>query len=172
LEAEGLARRIAQPTIRAREILRLHHETYPVFWEWSQAQLDRAMLYCSLQTVFGWPIRVVAGANPRSLRNFPMQGNGSEMLRLACCLATERGIEVCCPVHDALLILAPLDQLEADIATAREAMREASRLVLKNFELTTGTTTVEYPNRYADKRGAEMWNKVMAILARSTAEAA
>jgi integrase len=38
------------------------------------------------------------------------------MLRLACCLATERGIEVCAPVHDAVLICAPLDRLEAEIA--------------------------------------------------------
>ena len=36
-----------------------------------------------------------------------MQANGAEMLRLACCLATERGIEVCAPVHDAVLICAP-----------------------------------------------------------------
>jgi hypothetical protein len=28
-------------------------------------------------------------------------------LRLACCEATEKGIGVCCPVHDALLIEAP-----------------------------------------------------------------
>ena len=51
-----------------------------------------------------------------SLRNFPMQANGAEMLRLACCLATERGIEVCAPVHDAVLICAPLDRLEDDVA--------------------------------------------------------
>jgi hypothetical protein len=29
-------------------------------------------------------------ANGRSLRNFPMQANGAEMLRLACCLGTEK----------------------------------------------------------------------------------
>src|SRR3954464_13305113 len=57
---------------------------------------------------FGWPLHVGAAFNPRSLANFPMQANGAEMLRLACCLATERGIRVCAPVHDALLIEAPL----------------------------------------------------------------
>ena len=64
-----------------------------------------------MHTVFGWRVHVGPDANPRSLRNFPMQANGAEMLRLACCLATERGIEVCAPVHDALLICAPLDRL-------------------------------------------------------------
>ena len=34
-------------------------------------------------------------------RNFLMQGTGAEMMRIACCLATESGIEICAPVHDA-----------------------------------------------------------------------
>jgi hypothetical protein len=50
-----------------------------------------------------------------------MQANGAEMLRLACCLATERGIEVCAPVHDAILICAPLDRLDDDVAGMRGA---------------------------------------------------
>ena len=73
-----------------------------VFWRWSDAAVDAAMLTGSLHTVFGWHVQVGEDPNPRSLRNFPMQANGAEMLRLACCLATERGIEVCAPVHDAV----------------------------------------------------------------------
>ena len=57
------------------------------------------------------------------------------MLRLACCLATERGIEVCAPVHDAVLIAAPLHRLDEDVAAMCEAMREASSIVLGGFEL-------------------------------------
>ena len=56
-----------------------------------------------------------------------MQANGAEMLRLACCLATERGIEVCAPVHDAILICAPLDRIEADVVAAQAAMGEAAQ---------------------------------------------
>jgi hypothetical protein len=63
-------------------------------------------------TVFGWPLHVEPPVNVRSLRNFPMQANGAEMLRLACSFATERGVRVAAPVHDALLIEAPLDELE------------------------------------------------------------
>ena len=33
--------------------------------------------------------------------NFPMQAGGAEMMRIAAIAATEAGIEVCCPVHDA-----------------------------------------------------------------------
>jgi hypothetical protein len=119
---ESLAHRIGQPTIQARHLLRLHRETYRTYWNWSDAACDFAMTRGYLSTVFGWYIHVGTDSNPRMLRNFPMQANGAEMLRLACCLGTERGIEICAPVHDAVLICAPLDRLEADIASMREAM--------------------------------------------------
>jgi hypothetical protein len=163
--AESLAEQINQPVARGRELLAIHRETYPVFWAWSDAAVDHAMLYGSLQTVFGWRIFVGGETNPRSLRNFPMQGNGAEMLRLACSLATERGVSVCAPVHDALLIEAPLDELDQAVALAQDAMREASALVLGGFELRSDPKVVRYPDRYQDERGREMWNAVQDALA-------
>jgi len=122
------------------------------------------MLSGSLHTVFGWHVHIGERSNPRSLRNFPMQANGAEMLRLACCLATERGIEVCAPVHDAVLICAPLDRIEENIAGMRNAMAEASRAVLGGFELGTDAAMVLYPNRYMDARGQVMWDRVTRLL--------
>jgi hypothetical protein len=93
-----------------------------------------------------------------------MQANGAEMLRLACCLATERGIRVCAPVHDALLIEAPLDDLGAAVATTQEAMAEASSIVLGGFRLRSEAKLIRYPERYQDGRGTHMWNTVWGIL--------
>ena len=168
MEAESLATRIGQPPVVARDLLRAHRETYSRFWQWSDAAVDHAMLYGRLHTVFGWYIHVDENPNPRSLRNFPMQANGAEMLRLACCLATERGIEVCAPVHDAVLICAPLDRLEDDIAGMRTAMAEASKFVLAGFELRTDAKSIRYPDRYQDPRGTEMWNRVVELITRRT----
>ena len=137
MEAQSLALRIGQPPIVARDLLRAHRQTYPRFWQWSDAAIDQAMLHGAIHTVFGWPVHVGDRANSRSLRNFPMQANGAEMLRVACCLATERGVEVCAPVHDAVLICAPIQRLDADIAAMQSAMSEASRDVLAGFEIST-----------------------------------
>jgi DNA polymerase-1 len=167
MEADSLAQRIGQPPIRARELLRLHRETYRVFWRWSDAAVDQAMLTGNLHTVFGWRVQVPAVSNARSLRNFPMQANGAEMLRLACCLGTERGIEICAPVHDAMLICARLDCLEADIGRMQDAMREASQIVLNGFELGTDANVVGHPDRFMDERGAVMWQRVMTLLGRA-----
>jgi DNA polymerase family A len=172
MEERTLAQRIGQPPIVARDLLRAHRETYSKFWTYSDAAVDHAMLHGSLHTTFGWPIHVDENTNPRSLRNFLMQANAAEMLRLSCIFATEHGIEVCCPIHDALLICAPLDRLEADIATARAAMAAASRLVLAGFEIRTDVKTVLHPNRYTDKRGLVMWQRIMALIEQRQAKAA
>jgi DNA polymerase I-like protein with 3'-5' exonuclease and polymerase domains len=164
MEADALAKRIGKPPIVAADLLRAHRETYRAFWRWSDAAVDQAMLTGSLHTVFGWYIHVGAESNPRTLRNFPMQANGAEMLRLACCLATERGVEVCAPVHDAILICAPFDRLDADITAARAAIAEASRAVLSGFELATEVKIVRWPDRYMDPRGAVMWDRVERLL--------
>ena len=164
MEAESLADRIGRPPVVARDLLRAHRETYRKFWPWSDRAVDYAMLTGSLHTVFGWHVHVGEHSNPRSLRNFPMQANGAEMLRLACCLGTERGIEVCAPVHDAVLICAPLDRLEHEIARMRAAMAEASRIVLAGFELQTEAARVRHPDRFRDPRGAAMWDQVTCLI--------
>jgi DNA polymerase-1 len=168
---DALAARIGQPTIMGRELIRRHQETYSVFWCWSDAAVDHATLSGSIGTVFGWRVNTSPNSNPRFFRNFPMQANGAEMLRLACCLATERSIEVCAPVHDAVLIAAPLYRLDEDVAAMREAMREASSLVLAGYELGTDVKVVRHPDRYEDPRGREMWSRVMALIGEAVTEA-
>ena len=46
----------------------------------------------------------------------------------------------------------------------RSYMAEASRIVLAGFELRTDATIVHYPNRYADPRGAVMWDRVLKLV--------
>ena len=162
MEAKSLALRIGQPPVVARDLLRAHREAYRKFWRWSDAVVDQAMLHGAIWTVFGWPLYAGEQPNPRSLRNFPMQGNGAELLRIACCLATERGIEVCAPVHDAVLIAAPLERIEADVAAMQGAMAEASAAVLGGFVL--GTEAKTYPDRYRDPRGEVMWKRVSDLV--------
>ncbi len=166
--AEALAERIQQPVIVAKDLLRKHRQTFQTFWEWSDRNVDYALLHNRLWTVFGWQIQVAGQPNPRSLANFLMQANGAEMLRIACVLMTEAGIRVCAPVHDALLIEAPLEELDERVGQAQELMREASRQVLGGFELTTDADIYCYPERYRDEeRGGKFWDKVMDLLSKT-----
>lgn len=160
---ESLAVRIGKAPIDAAELLRKHKETYRVFWKWSDAIVDVALTRGYIETTFGWRLHIDQKPNHRSIRNFPVQGNGAEILRLACCLVTEAGINVCCPVHDALLIEAPLDELDNTIIRTQELMAEAGRVVLNGFELRTDVDVVRYPGRYMDKRGEKMWTIISKL---------
>jgi DNA polymerase I-like protein with 3'-5' exonuclease and polymerase domains len=169
----GLARRLSLTLAGGRELLQIHKEVFRKFWAWSDAVEMEAFLYDRLETVFGWQVNVPGGfdpktrkpiANPRSLRNFPMQAHGAEMMRLACCLATEAGIRVAAVVHDALLVEAPEEEIEDVADRTMNFMREASEIVLPRFPLRAETNIIRYPDRYTDPRGKDTWEAVGRLL--------
>jgi DNA polymerase-1 len=186
---ETLAFRIGKSTITSRQLIRAHEDRYPKFWRMADSAVACAMQGQAISTVYDWRVRATpeerrGGGGKlyvkwRSLMNYPMQANGAEMMRLACCMAVEAGIEVCAPVHDAFLICAPLDQIDARVEQMKAIMEEASRIVLDGFtikadcpefdgngKLLEFPQIVRYPHRYMIKRGVKMWNTVMEILER------
>ena len=162
---EKLAERINKPRIVARELIRAHQQRYRKFWDMADNAIAIVMDHRPIHTVGGWPLQVCSDPNPNSVLNFPMQANGAEMMRLACSIATERGIEVHAPVHDAILIGSSIENIERDVETMKEIMEGASRAVLGGFNIPVEAKIVRYPDRYMDKRGAVMWERVMRLLA-------
>lgn len=166
LSESGLARRLNISPAHGRELMGLHRETFRTFWRWSDSIQDTAILTGKMRTAFGWRVHVGPETLATSLRNFPMQAHGAEMMRLAACIATEAGLGVCCPVHDAFLIEAEEDVIEADTVRMQAVMREASELILPGFPLRTDAKIVRHPDRYSDGRGRAMWEAVTGILGR------
>jgi DNA polymerase I-like protein with 3'-5' exonuclease and polymerase domains len=162
--AESLALRINQSKAHAQALLNLHRRTYPKFWGWSDSLAEHFALGGTLRTTFGWPLNPHPEPNLRSVRNFPMQAAGAEMLRIACILLADAGIRVCAPVHDAVLIETPTEELEATVQAAQDIMRQASETVLSGFALRSDAGVVSYPHRYMDPRGRKMWEKVAELL--------
>ena len=119
MEAASLAQRIGRPELVARNLLRDHREVFRTFWQWSDAAADRFNLTGQLHTVFGWQLRNGSDKSDRTARNFPMQANGAEMMRIAACLMTEAGIQVCAPVHDAFLVEAAQADIEDVVQAAQ-----------------------------------------------------
>ena len=164
LSAYGLARRLNIAPCDARRLLQQHREVFHVFWQWSDAIEVQGMLGGVLSTVFGWTLHVGPDINPRTLRNFPAQANAAEMMRLACCLAIERGIQVDAVIHDALLVEGSLETIDAVVSETQAAMHEASALVLPGFPLRSDVKIVRYPDRYTDPRGVQMWETIQGLL--------
>ena len=86
------------------------------------------------------------------------------MMRLAATLMTERGVSICCPVHDAFLVEGLADEMEAVVAETRQSMSDASAVVLDGFRLRTEVETVSSPDRYSDERGESMFEWMSQIL--------
>jgi DNA polymerase I-like protein with 3'-5' exonuclease and polymerase domains len=173
LSPYGLSVKLETPLVHAHNLLRAHHEVYPIYWKWSDGMVDRAMLHGSLETAFGWELHVAEAPNARSLRNFMMQGCGADMLRAACVLGTENGVEVSAPVHDAVLITAPTDRIDADMAAMKAHMVEASRGVLNGFKIGVDAKTFRFPDQYSDgERSAYMWETVTTVVAEAEARRA
>lgn len=158
--SETLARLGKISESEARHLISSHKISFPTFWRWSEAVENEAQLKRRLASVFGWQVHVDEGTNPRFVRNFPMQANGAEMLRLACCLVTERGMQVCATLHDAMLIEASDTEILHAVDVVQHAMSEASRIVLEGFALRSAVRLIRHPESLGDARGAAIWTQV------------
>ena len=104
------------------------------------------------------------------MMNFPTQAAAGDVLRLDAVVASECGIIVAAPVHDAFWILAPLEALDATITRMTEIMAEASRLVTGGMPLKVKVeAVVRWPHCLGDVRapnakGQAMWCEVRELV--------
>jgi DNA polymerase I len=161
--AEAMAIRAGITVAEARSLLTLHRHSYRQFWQWADNTIARALFSGEMATKFGWRRRILNNPNVRSIQNWPVQSHGAEMMRAAAIAATEVGLTIAAPIHDAFLLLSPLASLDADIGALRAIMRAAGAATV-GVAVETDVKIIKPPKRYMDERGAEMWAKVMTLL--------
>ena len=166
--ASRLAMNLGVSDMEAKHLLGLHKRTFSRFWRWSDAAFDCISLHGVMRTRYDWRLHLSHTTRAGTVRNFPMQANGAEMMRCASILAGEKGLEVCWPVHDAFLVDAPISHLDDTLVEMSDAMAKASEFVLDGFRLESEHKVITYPNRFMDERGVAMWNTVNKLLARIT----
>ena len=124
--AVGLARRIGWPIPRARRLLDEMWATYPRLRQWLDGAVDCAMLRGRLHTCFGWEVLTHPETKSTSLMNFPIQSSCCGDAAVGVCSSDRPRAPVNCPVHDALLVEGPLDDVEGFVTAARRAMGDAA----------------------------------------------
>jgi DNA polymerase I len=174
LGARTLAQRTGISLFEAAEILARLRARFRVFEAYAQCAVDHASLLLEISTPFDWVMQCPPGINARTVRNFPIQSTGSEILHVACILAERRGIRIVAPIHDALLAEADLDRAEEASAALDRVMRDASSVVLRGYELPTGADAqiIRTGMRYFDDRGVDMWTTVERLLSKLEAKSA
>jgi hypothetical protein len=173
--AKSLHDKLASSTLsQAEEFVRQNHASYARYWEWSERRTEIFMYETGVEnTIFGWQHHrdasertddfLFSDARNRS-RNFPMQATCAEILRWACVLATDNGITIHAPVHDAVLVGAPDKEIEEVVTRMREYMISASKLVLGVEMRVPVSAIIRFPDRIRDPRGAKVWDEMMQRL--------
>ena len=166
LGAFSLAVRAGISLYEAGEILARLRARFRVFEAYTRAVADRAGLDLEISTPLGWIMQCPPGINPRTVRNFPIQSTGSEILHVACVLAERRGINIVAPVHDAIMAETTAEHADEVSAALDRVMRDAAALLLRGYELPTDVQMVGPGQRYYDERGEKMWNTVNRLVAK------
>ena len=165
----GIAAKTKKSLDWAREMQARHRYAYPVFHQWRGDVVAQAHFDEVITSPFGWRQIVTAETRTRSLMNFPAQAGGSDVMRLVSIVATECGITIAAPVHDAFWILAPLDELDTTIARMSEIMTETGRLVAGIPIRVKVEAVVRWPQclgdvREPDAKGQAMWCEVCELV--------
>ena len=132
----SLARGLNRHPLVASEIIERHKHRYPRYWQWREEVVQTAMLERRIESIYGWPLRISASPNKRTLYNFPMQSGGAEMLREAAVRLCDAGIVPIMLVHDAILLE---ESSMEKIELAKEIMTKAGRDVLDGFKVDVGS---------------------------------
>ena len=157
-------------------MLSQHRELFAQYWRWSDDWLQHALQTGVMRTRVRLDLphrhhRIQRALDPKLADPGDRRRHVADRLHLA----ARHGIGLLAPVHDAVLIEAPIERIEADVALMQEIMRRASRIVLNADAAGTMSCAptqkiIRYPDRYTDKRGTEIWTEVTGLLASCSAK--
>ena len=112
---------------QARDLLRMHREVFWRYYDWLQKVEREYRAKGRIQLHDG---HILWFANEReknilSVRNHPVQGTGSVIMRYAIDLALERGIKVLSPLHDAIYHEHSMEETDEKNTILESVMDEA-----------------------------------------------
>jgi DNA polymerase-1 len=172
LGARSLAVRTGVSLTEAYEILARLRARFRRFEAYARQVVDHAGLKLKISTPFDWRLQCPPDTNPRTVRNFPIQSTGSEILHVLCILAERRGIKLVAPIHDAVLAEGELGQTDELVSELDRVMRDAAALVLRGYELPSGHQVIRPGERFFDDRGEAMWTTVTGLVGKLERETA
>jgi hypothetical protein len=161
----GLTTRLGGDGRLAAKILADHRRVYPEYWQWSEDNVNHYLLKNTLVARTGWPLHYGCETKSLTARNFKLQANGAEMMRLAAIAIAAKGITVHAIVHDAFLIGAATSEIRDEGASVQKSMADASAVITGGYPLKTDAQIFSYPHRFEEEDGAEMWRVVNGLAA-------
>jgi hypothetical protein len=166
----GIAAKTKRSLLWSQDIYARHRQIYPTFHRWLADRVAQARFDRRIESSFGWPMVVTGNTTRRQLLNYPAQSGGADAMRIATIAATEAGIRVAAPVHDAFWVLAPVDRTQETIEHMRELMTRAGAAVTGGLPIEVEVAAIITPSGPwgPQCKGDVMWNEVHGLLAAGT----
>ncbi len=163
---EGLAAATNICVSEARIIHDAFRRRYSTYWTWVQREVHHAHANGFIQTVCGWKLSVNDRIEDPALLNFHCQATCADVMRRAVALMADRGIAICEIVHDAVVIEAPAEALQAHVKVAKDCWRLAGEEIL-GFPVDADSKECVYPDRFKDDDGKSMWEILRTLLTKA-----
>jgi hypothetical protein len=172
LGVASLARNLGIPKAQAQRIIDQMNARYPTLNAWLRRVTTKAAHAVPIVCTLGWSLASSGrSGEERTFLNYPMQGNGAELMRLVIVRAGAAGLQLIGCAHDSFLIEASIAEIDQAVSRLQAIMRQASRDLLNGFELRADCKPerdiVRYPARFIDKReiedGMRHWNRLMDL---------
>jgi len=165
---QGAKSLAAQLDITIDEAVKIQQDIknlFPVYFEWIEGIVNRAMIRGYISTKFGWRywLSKTDKIKPTTLFNFPIQAHGSEMLRHALIGLTEKDIEVSALIHDGIMVHCPLNNIAASELKVKKIMEDASRIVLDGNVCPVDIVSIK-TNYKQEKEEQNKFDRMMSII--------
>jgi len=105
-------------------LVKQHKKIYRTFWKWADSIGSKYKGDKCLTLWDGWTL-LGDNDNGLSVKNFPVQGTAATIMRLAVQKATDAGVNIMCPLHDALYARCKVGQEDEVVAKLHSAMDSA-----------------------------------------------
>ena len=151
----------------AQGLIKLHKKTYPTYWAWLETITKKYERNGCLILKDFWAL-LGDNSNSLSVRNLPVQGTGSVIMREAVHLLHQHKIDILSPLHDALYTITKNENVDQVEKIQAECMLQAvANIIGVELEIrldidkhTSTDTWVEFKGRkfykllgkYLDKR--------------------
>ena len=103
------------------------------------------------------------GTKPLTLMNWQMQATGADIIRLTRAVLTAAGVEVICPVHDAVLFVCDLSCRE-EVGNLVVTLMEEAALTILGAIIPVDRQWVLPGENWRPKKGDKMWAIVAKAL--------
>jgi len=148
-----------------------------VFWRWVDAVAQSAYLTGRIETNMGWRMLVgdpatrvredgrwqEYGTKPLTLLNWHMQAAGADIMRVACAALTAAGVEVICPVHDAILFMSD-GAYKDDVGDVVAKIMERAAAAVLGERIPVDRQWIMPGDNWRPKKGDKMWSIVARAL--------